>query len=81
MSAEDPAASRRAAPFLNCPRCGLSIRPKARWMTVEHCPRCLARARVAVEMIPSPLPASELYHEGGAPQADKRSAPPDGISG
>jgi hypothetical protein len=75
MSTEDPAANRRAAPFLNCPRCGLSIRPKARWMTIEHCPRCLARARVAVKMFPSPLPAAELYHEGGAPQADKRSAP------
>jgi hypothetical protein len=49
-STDDPAANRRVAPFLNCPRCGLSIRPKARWMTVEHCPRCLARARVAVRM-------------------------------
>ena len=75
MSTEDPAASRLAPPFLNCPRCGLSIRPKARWMTVEHCPRCLARARVAVTMFPSPLPAAELYHGGASPQADKRSAP------
>jgi hypothetical protein len=75
MSTEDPAGSSRAAPCLNCPRCGLSIRPKAHWMTVEHCPRCLARARVAVEMFPSPLPPAELYHEGGAAQADKQSAP------
>ena len=74
-STEDPAASRLAAPFLNCPRSSLSIRPKARWMTVERCPRCLARARVAVEMFSSPLPAAELYRAGGAPQADKRSAP------
>jgi hypothetical protein len=75
MSTEDPAASRRAAPFLNCPRCGLSIRPKARWMTIERCPRCLARARVAVKLFRSSLPAAELYHEGGAPQPDNRSAP------
>jgi hypothetical protein len=76
MSTEDPAAGRLAAPFLNCPRCGLSIRPKARWMTVEHCPRCLARARVAVEMFSSRLPASELYHEVGPPHPGNQSASP-----
>jgi hypothetical protein len=69
MSTEDPAESRRPAPFLNCPRCGLSIRPKARWMAIEHCPRCLARARVVVNMFPSSLPATELYREGGAPKS------------
>ena len=66
-SIEDQLASPRAAPFSNCPRCGLSIRPKARWMAVEHCPRCVARARVAVKMFSSPLPAAELYEEGHAP--------------
>jgi hypothetical protein len=80
-STDDRAASRRAAPFLNCPRCGLSIRPKARWLTVEHCPRCLARARVAVKMFSSPLPAAELYREGGAPRADGSSASATSRSG
>ena len=70
-SADDQDPSRRAAIFLNCPRCGLSIRPKARWMTVEHCPRCLARARVAVKMFSSPLPTAALYREGGAPRANE----------
>ena len=74
-STDDPIGSPRPAPFLNCPRCGLSIKPKAHWMTVEHCPRCLALARVAVKMFPSPLPAAELYREGQAPQANGRSAP------
>jgi hypothetical protein len=70
-----------AAPFLNCPRCGLSIRPKTRWMTIEQCPRCLARARVAVKMFSSALPAAELYREGQAPQADARGAPTTSRSG
>ena len=56
-SIEDQVASARAALFSNCPRCGLSIRPKARGMAVEHCPRCLARARVAVKMFSSRLRA------------------------
>ncbi|MDA0162626.1 hypothetical protein OM076_20295 [Solirubrobacter ginsenosidimutans] len=33
-----------------CPRCGLSIRPRVRWLTVEHCPRCIALARIPVRM-------------------------------
>ena len=74
-STDGRAASRRAAQFLNCPRCGLSIRPKARWLAIEHCPRCLAHARVAVKMFSSPLSVAELYREGGAPQADGRGAP------
>jgi Na+-translocating membrane potential-generating system (MpsC) len=80
-SIEDQVASPRAAPFLNCPRCGLSIRPKARWMAVEHCPRCLVRARVAVKMFSSPLPAVELYEEGHTPEADGRGAPTTNRSG
>jgi hypothetical protein len=67
--AHDPAASARAASFLNCPRCGLSIRPKPGWLTIEHCPRCIARARIAIELFSSPLPTTELYREGFAPNA------------
>jgi hypothetical protein len=50
-------------------------------MTIEHCPRCLARARVVVKMFSSPLLAAELYREGGAPEADGRSAPTDRRTG
>lgn len=53
--------------FLNCPRCGLSLKPRRRWLAIEHCPRCLARARVPVRMFSSPLPARELYAAGAAP--------------
>jgi hypothetical protein len=45
-------------PYLNCSRCGLSIRP--RFLAVEHCPRCIARSRIAVPMFRSTLPAREL---------------------
>jgi hypothetical protein len=42
---------------LVCPRCGLSIRPRLRWLTVEHCPRCIAYARIPVRM--STVPARD----------------------
>ena len=53
--------------YLNCPRCGLSMVPRADWMGIEHCPRCLARSRTLVELFASPLPPEELYEDGLAP--------------
>ena len=50
----------RTSSLLSCPRCGLSIRPKASWLTVEHCPRCIARARIPVKLLSWTLPAGEL---------------------
>jgi hypothetical protein len=47
-------------PYLNCSRCGLSIRPRHSMLAIEHCPRCIARARVAVKMVESRLPARAL---------------------
>lgn len=64
----------RGLTFLNCPRCGLSIRPKVSWLTVEHCPRCIARARIPVKLFSSTLPAAELYPEGAMPNGGHRSA-------
>lgn len=40
--------------YLRCPRCGLGITPRAQWLTVEHCPRCLARHGTAVAMRKDP---------------------------
>lgn len=48
---------------LSCPRCRLMITPRVGWLTPEHCPRCIARARVAVVLCTSP-DASARY---GAP--------------
>jgi hypothetical protein len=59
--------------FSNCPRCGLSIQPRVGWLTVEHCPRCTAQARIAVRLLCLPLPAAELYSEGHS-QAPSRAA-------
>jgi hypothetical protein len=37
-------------PYMNCPRCGLSIRLRASSLLLERCPRCLARAGAAIPM-------------------------------
>jgi len=55
---------------MNCPRCGLSIGIKAWWSAIEHCPRCIARARIAVKLFSSGLPAAQLYGDGLVPQAN-----------
>ncbi len=33
--------------LLKCPHCHLSIHPRATWLTLDYCPRCLAKRRVA----------------------------------
>ena len=35
---------------LDCPRCGLTIEPRAAWLTIRYCPRCLARSHRIVEL-------------------------------
>jgi hypothetical protein len=59
-------ASGRGPVFLTCPRCRLSIRPRRPWLVIEHCPRCLARARIPVLLFSSPLPADDLYEDRAA---------------
>ena len=58
----------RTLSFLNCPRCGLSIRQSARF-SVDHCPRCLAQG-ISVALFSSTLPTSELYGDGSTPTAE-----------
>jgi hypothetical protein len=43
---------------------------KAWWSAIEYCPRCIARARIAVKLFASGLPAAELYADGLVPQTD-----------
>jgi hypothetical protein len=59
-----------ATPSLNCPRCGLSIALRSRWLAITHCPRCVARSRTIVELFSSRLPAPVLYGENWLPGAD-----------
>lgn len=52
---------------LTCPRCRLTITPRVAWLGSKHCPRCIARDRVAVAMFSSTLGADELYADRGPP--------------
>lgn len=62
--------------FMNCPRCGLSVRLRAPYLRLECCPRCLARRRASVQMYISERPGgvevgqvpppAEGWHEGAA---------------
>jgi hypothetical protein len=51
MSSTRSASRRYHSSLLSCPRCGLSIRPRVQWLAIEHCPRCLAHAHLAVRLI------------------------------
>src|ERR1700744_5441375 len=53
--------------YLNCPHCGLTITPKADWLAVEHCPRCIARRGVLVTLFASSLPVDSLYAQNARP--------------
>lgn len=58
--------------YLNCPSCGLTLamlRPEAE---IEHCPRCLARARRAVGLFVSAEPRGRKP----APESATPLAPP-----
>ena len=74
MATHDLAANERASSFLICPRCGLSVKARTGWLTVEYCPRCIARAQIPVRLFSSPLPSSELYRDGLAPNARSATA-------
>lgn len=66
----DASACRR---HLNCPRCGLSILVQPYRAAIRHCPRCVGRNRVIVELFGSTLPAGVLYDENSLPRADGES--------
>jgi hypothetical protein len=59
-----------AASYLNCPRCGLSIALRSRWLAMAHCPRCVARSRTIVELFSSRAPARVPDGESCLPRAD-----------
>lgn len=61
LPTRDPGSNGAGTIHLNCPRCGLTITPKANWLTVEHCPRSIARSGVPVRLFTSTLPTDQLY--------------------
>jgi hypothetical protein len=40
---------------------------------IRHCPRCVGRSRVIVELFSSPLAADVLYDENSVPRVDGES--------
>ncbi len=44
------------ASHLSCGCCGLSVRVKAAWLAIEHCPRCIARRGQLVPLVSSDDP-------------------------
>ena len=62
--------------YLHCPRCRLSIRPRATSMHMIHCPRCVARSRTLVDLFASPLPAERLHRDNGTSPLKGRGATP-----
>jgi hypothetical protein len=59
--AHPPFSHRRHAPgaMLHCPCCHLSLRQRHPQMTIDYCPRCIARAHELVPLLPAP-PQSAL---------------------
>lgn len=72
----DPVSKGARTVHLNCPRCGLTITPKASSLTVEHCPRCMARSGIHVDLFASTLPTAQLYAADTAPGAGRLDASP-----
>jgi hypothetical protein len=42
--------------YLNCPRCKLAIPRSRTRLRLEHCPRCIARARMPIRLYEAPEP-------------------------
>ncbi|HEX4437032.1 MAG TPA: hypothetical protein VH061_09570 [Solirubrobacteraceae bacterium] len=65
-------------PYLNCPSCGLTLAMRRNIAEIEHCPRCLARARRAIGLFvsaeprgkkPTSSPSSVQPSSGTMPEA------------
>jgi hypothetical protein len=40
--------------MLHCPSCRLTLRQRHPQMTIDYCPRCIARAHELVPLLPTP---------------------------
>ena len=59
--------------YMHCSSCGLSIRLRASFLTLDYCPRCLARRGAAIPMRISehrsrPTPANDAPPATGCTQ-------------
>lgn len=78
MTTDWTSGARPATPFLNCPRCGLSIALRSRSLANTHCPRCRGRDSTIVELFSSWLPADALYADSSLPRPDSARKQPPG---
>jgi hypothetical protein len=53
--------------YMNCARCGLVIRLRVSWLTLEHCPRCVAKAGVVIPMYVSDGPSAWSLAQNPSP--------------
>lgn len=61
---------------LNCPRCAFTISPRTPWLTVEYCPRCLARHRVAIKLrAPARATGEHRYENATTEGSDEIDTP------
>jgi hypothetical protein len=67
-------------PYMNCPRCGLSVRLQASWLTLDSCPRCLARRGVSVTMTLSDRRTWPPLTTSSSLSPEAITAKPDGLS-
>jgi hypothetical protein len=55
---------------LECPRCGLSIALRPHRAAIRHCPRCVARGRLLVELFSPTLSLDEVHDASSLPHAE-----------
>lgn len=60
--------------YQQCPRCALILHPRANYLTLDHCPRCLARAHRAVELVEREAREPRPYRTGRRAHAQRDSA-------
>jgi hypothetical protein len=48
----------RSTALTHCTKCTFSFRPRANYLTLDFCPRCLAKNGVAVDLVADNEPAS-----------------------
>lgn len=62
--------------FVNCPRCGLSIRLRAAYLAPERCPRCLVRRAENIAMYVSEEPGGAPVEGDAGCQPAENETPP-----
>jgi hypothetical protein len=65
--------------YLNCPACGLTVLPRAAWLTIDHCPRCIVRRRTRVPMLTCAAPPG--VRAATSPMSDAMPASPSVVAG